>query len=806
MALELYGKNDVGMQGVSMVHEIMMPWFQEVFLKSSIPMLVFDITDIREKCKELQRTELIDIDKYIDEELFLKQHGYSYLKIYSINKSALDLFCFRENEEVCRGMSRSFDSIHDNIRQFILNKIFYEKTSIVYEYSGNDCFNNNIKYKLFIDFIESNEILLSLISIFDISSFKKSELILTGFVEKYYLLLKTIKDAILIVDIYSGLILEANEKAVDVFKVSMNKLIGEKHTKFFSYDEKLRYEQFFEKRIYDDQDTEETINIFIDQGDNNLIPVQVKINAALVGNLRVAQILLYDMSNRFKMEEGRRLLATAVDQVAESVVITDVYGVIQYVNPAFENISGYSYTEMLGKNPRVLQSGETPQYHYKLMWEEISAGNVWRGTFTNRKKNGEIYKEEATITPVKDNNDNIISYVAVKRDITQHLLLENQIRQSQKMQAIGTLAGGVAHDFNNILTAIMGYAELSQSQCDEKTLLYSNLSEIIRGADRAGKLVDQILKFSRQSEKSVSSLKLSLIVKEVFKLLRASLPANIELVSEYRDNLFVKADPTQMHQIVMNLCTNAYQALEGKGGFIKLRLYQKKLSPKEGVIIGNLPQGSYVCLQVEDNGIGIPSEYLQRVFEPYFTTKKLHEGTGLGLSVVHGIVNDHGGAVTAESVPGRGSRLTVYLPEANEDLEDNKYEGEHSYSKCEGNILVVDDEQPITFFLVQVLEHLGYKVVACVSSEAAYEIFLKRKEEFDLIITDMGMPGMTGLELSEKIKKINPNIPIMLCTGFSEHVTAENYKQMGLSGFVSKPFNAGNLAREVTRIMEASKK
>jgi len=789
-----------------MVHEIMMPWFQEVFLKSSIPMLVFDITDIRKKCKELQQTELIDIDKYINEELFMKQYCYSDLKLQSINKSALELFSLEEKKESCRGLSKSFDSIHDNIRQFILNKIFDEKKSITHEYSCSDSLNNAVKYKLYIDFIQSCEFTFSLISIFDISNYKKSELILTSFVEKYYLLLKTIKDAILIVDIYSGLILEANEKAVEIFKVGMNKLIGEKHTKFFSSDEKLRYEQFFKENIQDDQKSEETINIFIDQGDNNLIPVQIKINAALVGNQRVAQIVLYDMSNRFKMEEGRRLLATAVDQVAESVVITDVYGGIQYVNPAFEDISGYSYTEMLGKNLRVLQSGETPPYHYKLMWDEISAGNVWRGTFTNRKKNGEIYKEEATITPVKDNNDNIISYVAVKRDITQHLLLENQIRQSQKMQAIGTLAGGVAHDFNNILTAIMGYAELSQSQCDEKTLLYSNLSEIIRGADRASKLVDQILKFSRQSEKSVSSLKLSLIVNEVFKLLRASLPANIELVSEYSDSLFVKADPTQMHQIVMNLCTNAYQALEGKGGFIKLRLYQKQLSPKEGVIIGNLPQGSYVCLQVEDNGIGIPPEYMQRIFEPYFTTKKLHEGTGLGLSVVHGIVNDHGGAVTAESVPGRGSRLTVYLPEAKEDFEDNKYESEHSYSKSEGSILVVDDEQPITFFLVQVLEHLGYKVVACVSSQDAYEMFLKKKEEFDLVITDMGMPGMTGLELSEKIKRINPNIPIMLCTGFSEHVTAENYKQMGLSGFVSKPFNAGNLAREVTRVMGASKK
>jgi two-component system, cell cycle sensor histidine kinase and response regulator CckA len=506
------------------------------------------------------------------------------------------------------------------------------------------------------------------------------------------------------------------------------------------------------------------------------------------------------------MEEGRRLLATAVDQAAESVIITDTYGNVQYVNPAFENISGYSYTEMLGKNPRVLQSGETPNYQYKIMWEEISKGNVWRGTFTNRKKNGEIYKEEATITPVKDNNNKIISYVAVKRDITQNLLLENQIRQSQKMQAIGTLAGGVAHDFNNILTAIMGYAELSQSRCDEGSLIYNNLSEIIRGADRAGELVDQILKFSRKSEKNVSSLKLNHIVKEVLKLLRASLPANIELDSYFSEDFYVKADPIQMHQIVMNLCTNAYQALEGKGGGIHLRLQRKDLSPKEGVVIGNLPQGTYVCLEVEDNGVGIPAEYLQRIFEPYFTTKKLHEGTGLGLSVVHGIVNDHGGAVTVESVPGRGSCFTVFLPEAKDDSAANKNEGEYIHCKCEGNILVVDDEQPITFFLVQVLEHLGYKVVACVSSESAYDVFSQQREVFDLVITDMGMPGMTGLELANKIKTLRPTVPIMLCTGFSEHVTAENYQQMGLAGFVSKPFSAGHLACEVARVIREAKK
>jgi len=777
-------------------------WFRDIFFHSSIPMMCFDITDLKRKCIELQQVELVDMDSYINEEISLKKHGCSYLKLLLVNKSAAELFNLNESTK-STGDFISYGRLIDDLVQIILNKFFYNRKNIIYEYFEN--YNNkNNTYKIYIDYVELDNKFATLISLFNVSSYKNSENILTQFVEKYFLLLKTVKDAILMVNIENGVVFEANDKAVEIINTSIGNIIGNSHLSFFIQSDRERYISYFNKRLFSDFTDDDSINLFIDHRYGKFIPVQVKVNFSIIGNARVAQVLLYDMSNKFKMEEGRRLLATAVEQAAESVIITDVFGNVQYVNPAFEDISGYSYTEMLGKNPRILKSGETPSYQYKLMWEEISSGNVWRGTFINRKKSGEIYKEEATITPVKDNNNVIISYVAVKRDITQQLLLENQIRQSQKMQAIGTLAGGVAHDFNNILTAIMGYAELSQSQCDKNSLLYSNLTEIIRGADRAGQLVDQILKFSRQSEKSVSSLQISLIVKEVLKLLRASLPANIDLVFDSGDDFYVKADPTQMHQIIMNLCTNAYQALEGNGGVITIRLFRKNLSPKEGVVIGNLPPGSYVCLQVEDNGIGIPSEYLTRIFEPYFTTKKLHEGTGLGLSVVHGIVNDHGGAVTAESLPGQGSYFTVYLPEAKDNTEQNTSVGEFRYNKLEGTILVVDDEQPITFFLVQVLEHLGYKVVACTSSEAAYEEFAERSVEFDLVITDMGMPGMTGLELSQKIKKIKPDIPVLLCTGFSEHVTAENYRQMGLDGFVAKPFNADNLIREVTRVIRKS--
>lgn len=777
--------------------------YQAAFLQSSLPMLLLDVSDVGKKCKELEGFEIDDIDRYLAAELFLKKYRASYIQIVAANRAILNLFQVSSGKDLSDGKSCVYSKLYSKISNEIIMNVFGKSYNNEYEFEIIDDDKNTHFFDVSIDIFNNNYIDYAVASINDVSKKKQYDIIYTEFIEKYYLLLKAVDEAILIVDSVNGIILEANDISIDLFGVDLTDIIGVNHGFFFHPDDRMQYEKFFNDKLRESY-LDSSLNTFVLKQNSIKIPVKIEINTAIVGKRRVAQVILYNMSNRFKMEEGRRLLATAVDQAAESVIITDIFGNIQYVNPAFENVSGYSYTEVLGKNPRILQSGEAPNYQYKLMWQEISQGKVWRGVFTNKKKNGAIYTEEATITPVKDNNGQIINYVAVKRDITQHLILENQIRQSQKMQAIGALAGGVAHDFNNILTAILGYAELSQARCPPDSLLHKNMEEIVRAADRAAQLVDQILKFSRQGEKSIASLKISLIVKEVLKLLRASLPANIELVSEILQDAYVKADPTQIHQIVMNLCTNAYQALEGRGGVIHIRLYTKDLSPKEGVEAGNLQHGTYVCLQVQDNGVGIAQEYLQRIFDPYFTTKKINEGTGLGLSVVHGIVNDHGGAVSVESTPGTGSCFTVFLPQAEKESANEVGKRQLLNPHNEGRILVVDDEQPIVFFLVQVLEHLGYTVDSCLSSETAYQTFLAQKGAYNLVITDMGMPGMTGLELADELKKIRPEVPIMICTGFSEQVTGDNYQQMGLAGFVAKPFSAEQLSKEVHRILAPS--
>ncbi|MDD2464094.1 MAG: PAS domain S-box protein [Desulfobulbus sp.] len=773
--------------------------YREAFLQAGVPVIILDITEAVQKCAAMEQIDLGNIDQYLESELSLKNELFSSVQLYSVNQAALELLGLKTAPLKTGMNTQIFQGVYERILQLLPNYLLKRKRHFVTRCDAVNSLQEKYHFNIYGDFVYSQDNVFLYVHIIDITKKKKFENVATSFIEKYYLLLKSIDDSILLVDVNSGMVIEANDAALNLLDLKYS-VSSYNHARFFHKNDRDLYLNFFKNKLVNNKDNEILeANIFVD---GKYIPVNIKINTSVVDNNLVAQVVFTDMSNKFKLEEGRKLLATAVDQAAESVIITDVHGNIEYVNPAFEEISGYCFAEVLGKKPNILKSGETPSYHYKLMWEDISQGKVWRGTFTNKKKTGGVYCEEATVTPVKDHNGRVINYVAVKRDITKHLILEKQIRQSQKMQAIGMLAGGIAHDFNNILTAILGYAELCQLQCDKNTLLHRNIEEIIRAADRAGQLVDQILKFSRRGSKKLTSLKLSTIVKEATKLLRASFPANVELELSISSDLYVKADPTQIHQIVMNLCTNSYQALKGEVGKIDIRLFRKSLSPTEGVEVGRLQPGNYACMQVEDTGTGIPIEYLQRIFEPYFTTKKMEEGTGLGLSVVHGIVNDHRGAITVISTPGKGSCFTVYLPEAEQNSIESRAQiikEEYAFSGC---VLVVDDEQPILDFFVQILEHLGFTVKACPSALEAYEMFLQESKAFDLVITDMGMPGMTGLKLAQKLWQIQPNTPIILCTGYSEQVTQENYQALGLAGYIAKPFTAESLLKEVGRVLQ----
>lgn len=500
-------------------------------------------------------------------------------------------------------------------------------------------------------------------------------------------------------------------------------------------------------------------------------------------------------------------MSTVISQTAESIIVTDQDGIIQYVNPGFEKVSGYSGEEVVGKKPSILKSGRQDDAFYEDLWKTIKAGKVWTGHFVNRRQDGSLYEQDASISPIINGAGEITNYVAVKNDVTDKIRLENQLRQAQKMESLGTLAGGIAHDFNNILTIILGYADIAQSVHAEGSSSWNDLREIKNASNRARELVKQILTFSRFSEQERSLLKLKALVREDVKLLRATIPTSIEIRADIdADCGSVLADANQMHQVIMNLCSNAYQAMRSTGGELSISLAGVHLT--EGRFIGDVavPADDYVRLQVRDSGTGIDKAVLERVFEPYFTTREKGEGTGLGLAVVHGIVKAHHGYITVESEVGRGTCVNVYFPRF--DGDDKDVAQVVGVSQAEvlphgtEHILLVDDEKSVVEVERRILTKLGYQITPMQSSREAFEFFSRDPARFDLMITDMSMPEMTGAELSTRILAIRPDLPIVLCTGFNEEIDEKRAKEMGIRKFILKPPSHGLLARTIREALD----
>ncbi|MBW2169460.1 MAG: response regulator, partial [Deltaproteobacteria bacterium] len=385
--------------------------------------------------------------------------------------------------------------------------------------------------------------------------------------------------------------------------------------------------------------------------------------------------------------------------------------------------------------------------------------------------------------------------------ITEYRKLEAQLQQAQKMEAIGTLAGGIAHDFNNILAAIIGYTEIASLQVAEDDKAKESLKEVLKSGRRAADLVKQILAFSRKGEQERIPVQIGLIVKEALKLLRASLPTTIEIHQNIEsDTGIVEADPTQIHQILMNLCTNAGHAMREEGGILEVTLTNVDIDARTIRQYPDMSPGPYLRLSVSDTGEGMTPEILGRIFDPYFTTKEVGEGTGLGLAVVHGIIKDHGGAITVYSEPGKGTTFHVYLPVIEKAAEPEK-ETLKPLPTGHERILFIDDEPGLVEIGRVMLGELGYDVVVRTSSIEALELFRIKPDEFELVITDMTMPKMTGDKLAKELMQIRPDIPIILCTGFSKRITEEKAKEIGIKAFVMKPLVMRDLANTVRKAL-----
>ncbi len=511
-----------------------------------------------------------------------------------------------------------------------------------------------------------------------------------------------------------------------------------------------------------------------------------------------------DITERKNMEDELRRLSIAIEQAAEDIVITDPEGVIQYVNPAFEKITGYSRSEAIGQTPRILKSGLHKPEFYIHLWNTIKSGAIWNGRITNRCKDGKLIQEDATISPLLTSTGKLTGYVALKRDVTEAVRLENHFRQAQKMEAIGTLAGGIAHDFNNILAAMIGFAELAQFK-NTDTKIHSYLEQILQACNRSRDLVQQILTFSRQREQEKKPVSIIPIVKEAIKLLRSSLPATIEIRQHYlspQDT--VLADPTQIHQVLMNLCTNAAHAMPQQEGVLDISLSRELLSADHPAYPPELKEGAYLQLLVSDTGEGIDPAVKDKIFDPFFTTKPLGKGTGLGLSIVYGIVKDHGGIISVESEKGKGTVFTIYLPLIDTDEEVELQETVY-IPQGEGRILYIDDDESIAFWGQEMLSSLGYDVTVHKSSRDALETFKRNPEQFDLVITDMTMPHMTGESLAREMLKIRPGLPIILTTGFSDRINEKDAKKIGIREFFIKPVSLSRLAQSVKVIMDQEK-
>ena len=402
---------------------------------------------------------------------------------------------------------------------------------------------------------------------------------------------------------------------------------------------------------------------------------------------------------------------------------------------------------------------------------------------------------------LRNQNENLEKMVEER---TQTLAkYERQLQQVLKIQAIGTLAGGIAHDFNNILFPIVGYTELTMDEVPDDSVAHNNLEEVLKAAHRAKDLVQQILTFSRQSGQERKPVEVHLIIKEALKLLRASIPASIEIINNIDDDCHpVMGDATQIHQVIMNLCTNAYQAMQDKGGTLEVNLSEVDVGYEETVKKIGMQPGKHLQLLVRDEGCGMDAIVLDRIFEPYYTTKEQGKGTGLGLSVIHGIVKNHRGDISVTSSPGKGTTFKVYLP-ITEDA-DIVTELEPSNGAAKGNerILLIDDEEQIVSMEQQMLENLGYEVTARTDSTEALKEFSLQPQNFDLVITDMTMPQMTGDELAQKLLDIKPDIPVILCTGFNEDITEEKALAMGIQKFVMKPVIKNDLATTIRTVLD----
>jgi two-component system NtrC family sensor kinase len=518
-----------------------------------------------------------------------------------------------------------------------------------------------------------------------------------------------------------------------------------------------------------------------------------------------AVLVFRDISERRRTEQERERMATALEQLSEVVIITDVAGTIQYVNPSFEQVCGYSRSDALGQNPRLLKSGRHDRAFYEEMWKTISSGRVWRGRMTNRRRNGDWYETESVISPVRDDGGRIVHYVGVLRDVTRETDLQRQLLQAQKMEAVGRLAGGIAHDFNNLLMVIMNNADFVREKLPPGRGGQSDMDDLIEAAKRASMLTSQLLAFSRRQVLAQKVVPLNTIVRGMEDMLRRVIGEDITLaVRTPEDAGLVRADRGQIEQVIMNLIVNARDAMP-EGGRITIETSLSRFHPETAghvVEMPEAPSGQFACVSVSDTGCGMSEDIQAKIFDPFFTTKGVGRGTGLGLSTAHGIVRQHGGFMSVYSQSGRGSTFRFYLPRVSRSGE-GRIEDEGAPLPCGSEtILLVEDDETVRKTTEKMLSNLGYTVLLADCGGAAVEAVRRHGRKIDLLLTDIVMPGLDGRSVAEVLTRMIPGVKVIFASGYP----IAHLEEIGMLGdemmLLTKPYSRAQLAAKVREALD----
>lgn len=690
--------------------------------------------------------------------------------------------------------------------------VLKEGKIITVEEEFNGRFYETIKFPIF---IEGKAKYLAGYTI-DITERKLGQKALQESEEKFRTLIDQAADMLLVYDI-GGNILDVNSKAIYEYGYSREELMDMNRSDLDpDYMDRETGREFW---VHFNMNKPYRFETRQKRKDGTIFPVEASVTRVMIGDRPCLMGLYRDISEqesaKEKLESNIVFLKTLLDTIPNPIFYKDIEGRYMGGNRAFaEGILGIKTEEIIGhtayelpiqiskqdadehsfKNLALINTGGTQIYESKIKCNDHKNRDFifYKSTFPNAE--GDIAGIVGVMSDITD----------LKRGEEEKALLQQRLQQSQKMESIGTLAGGIAHDFNNILFPILAHSELAMMRLPSDSPVQQNIQQIHNAAERAKDLVRQILTFAKKQKDERIPIKISSILKETVKLLRSSIPSTISIRCEINvDHDIILADPTQINQIIMNLSTNAVHAMEEQGGSLEIIVSNEYLDSESAKNFIELDSGRYVKLSVTDTGHGILPELIDKIFEPYFTTKGPGKGTGMGLSIVHGIVKKHGGEITVQSKVNHGTTFHVYLPsiEADSNVLEVIQDSDQFPTGVE-QILIVDDEKITVDTIQSMLEWLGYKVTSRTSSIEALEAFRYNPKGFDLVITDQTMPNMTGKNLAKELMSIRQDIPIILCTGFSEQIDERRAKEMGIRAFIMKPIVMGQIAKIIREVLD----